>query len=151
VARTSNVCLYLIFLPTQPIFFPKLQSWVGILLVTQPFFIGGIRNVEEAKGSAFGAAATFLVCFLASVSLMIRDTRRQLEYDSGFEVSGSLSVRSHGSASLHSQASGAGAAAAEWLGRGASLVPFPAGPIFHDYDPLHMDDRLDDNDRGVLS
>jgi hypothetical protein len=123
------------------------------LLVTQPFFIGGIRNVDEAKGSAFGAAATFLVCFVVSVTLMLRDTRRQLEYDSGGAGAGSSSVRSHGSVSLHSQASGA---AAEWLssGRGAvgSLVPFSAGPpIFHDYDPVQMDDRLDDSDRGVLS
>jgi uncharacterized membrane protein len=126
---------------------------VGILLVTQPFFVGGIKNVADAKFSAFGAAATFLACFVVSAACMLRNTRSQLVYDSGGGGGGS-SVRSHGSIGPHSQASGA-AVAAEWLaGRGAavgSLVPFSAGTVFHDYDPVQMDDRLDDSDRGVLS
>jgi hypothetical protein len=53
-----------------------LQSWVGIMLVKQPFFIGGIDNVEDAKGSAFGAAGMFFFTFLASILYLIRDSRR---------------------------------------------------------------------------
>ena len=37
------------------------------MLQTQPFFIGGIEDVEEARNSAFGAMGMFLVCFLLSV------------------------------------------------------------------------------------
>lgn len=116
------------------------------MLVTQPFFISGIDNVERAKGSAFGAAATFLLCFVVSVCLMLRDTRRQLEYDSA----ASVGSRGSGSLSLQGQAS---AAAGDLLARGGSLVPFSTGTLFHDYDPVQteIDDILDDMDRGTLS
>jgi hypothetical protein len=53
-----------------------LQTWVGVLLMKQPFFVGGIDNVESAKGSAFGAAGTFFFTFLVSISYMIRQGRR---------------------------------------------------------------------------
>lgn len=46
------------------------------MLVKQPFFVGGIDNVEEAKGSAFGAAGMFFFTFLASIIYLIRDSRR---------------------------------------------------------------------------
>jgi hypothetical protein len=120
---------------------------VGILLVTQPFFIGGIDNVEKAKGSAFGAAATFLLCFVVSVCLMLRDTRRQLEFDSG----ASVGSRGSGIGSLQGQAS---TVAADLLARGGSLVPFGGtATLFHDYDPVQteIDDILDDMDRGALT
>jgi hypothetical protein len=52
------------------------QSFVGILLIKQPFFILGIDDVEAAKGSAFGAAGTFFVTFLVSVIYLIMDGRR---------------------------------------------------------------------------
>jgi hypothetical protein len=56
--------------------FFNVQSWVGIMLVKQPFFIGGIESVEDAKGSAFGAAGMFFFTFLASILYLIRDSRR---------------------------------------------------------------------------
>jgi hypothetical protein len=123
---------------------------VGILLVTQPFFIGGIDNVQHAKGSAFGAAATFLICFVASVCLMMRDTQRQLEFDTG---GGGGSIRSRGSGSLHSQSSSNPSDLFSRVGAGGvgAVLPFSTGTLFHDYDPVHMDDRLDDADRGVFS
>jgi hypothetical protein len=52
------------------------QSWVGILLIKQPFFVGGIDDVENAKGSAFGAAASFFFTFLISIMYMIKEGRR---------------------------------------------------------------------------
>lgn len=42
----------------------------------QPFFIGGIDDVEIAKGSAFGAAGTFFFTFTLSVVYMIHDARQ---------------------------------------------------------------------------
>jgi hypothetical protein len=46
------------------------------MLIKQPFFIGGIEDVEVAKGSAFGAAAMFFFTFLFSILYMIREGRR---------------------------------------------------------------------------
>ena len=45
------------------------------MLVHQPFFIGGIENYERAKGSAFGAAATFFLVFLISIVYLIADAQ----------------------------------------------------------------------------
>ena len=42
------------------------------MLVKQPFFIGGIQDVEEAKGSAFGAAGLFLFCFVVAIFFLVR-------------------------------------------------------------------------------
>ena len=42
----------------------------------QPFFIGGIENVEKAKGSAFGAAGAFFFTFLVSVFFLLKEGRR---------------------------------------------------------------------------
>lgn len=41
--------------------------WVGIMISTQPFFIAGIEDAEEAKNSAFGACGMFVFTFVASV------------------------------------------------------------------------------------
>lgn len=46
------------------------------MLMKQPFFVGGIEDVEAAKGSAFGAAGTFFFTFLVSMLYMIREARR---------------------------------------------------------------------------
>lgn len=46
------------------------------MLMYQPFFIGGIEDVEVAKGSAFGAAGTFLFTFVVSIVFMINDARK---------------------------------------------------------------------------
>jgi hypothetical protein len=81
---------------------------------------------------------------------MLRDTRRQLEFDTGVASSSSVGSRGSGSLSLQGQAS---ATAADLLARGASLVPFGPGTLFHDYDPVQsdIDDILDDMDRGTLT
>jgi hypothetical protein len=55
---------------------PSRQSFVGILLIKQPFFILGIDDVEAAKGSAFGAAGTFFFTFLVSVIYLLVESRR---------------------------------------------------------------------------
>jgi hypothetical protein len=47
------------------------------MLIKQPFYMGGIDDVELAKSNAFGAAATFLFTFIISILYMIRDARRQ--------------------------------------------------------------------------
>jgi hypothetical protein len=49
---------------------------IGTMLIKQPFFIGGIDDVEVAKGSAFGAAGLFFGTFLVSALYMIHDQRR---------------------------------------------------------------------------
>lgn len=41
----------------------------------QPFFVLGIEDVEQAKGSAFGAAGTFFFTFLVSMLYTIRQAR----------------------------------------------------------------------------
>ena len=45
------------------------------MLVHQPFFIGGIDDVETAKSSAFGAAGTFFLVFLVSIVYLIADAQ----------------------------------------------------------------------------
>lgn len=102
------------------------QSWVGILLMKQPFFIGGIDNVETAKGSAFGAAATFFFTFLVSISLMIRDARR-LARDGG-------DGHHHGNGEQHQFSN-----------------PFSRGLAFHDYDPVETDTPREFESGGVLT
>jgi hypothetical protein len=52
------------------------QSFVGTLLIKQPFFLLGIHDVEKAKRSAFGAAALFLVSFIVCVVYLIIEGRR---------------------------------------------------------------------------
>lgn len=44
--------------------------------MTQPFFIGGIDDVEVAKASAFGAAGMFLFTFVASIVYLIHDAQQ---------------------------------------------------------------------------
>lgn len=44
---------------------------VGAMLVHQPFFIGGIEDVGNAKKSAFGAALTFFFTFLISITYLL--------------------------------------------------------------------------------
>jgi hypothetical protein len=43
------------------------QLWVGVMITTQPFFIAGIDDAEEAKASAFGASGMFAFTFAASM------------------------------------------------------------------------------------
>lgn len=46
---------------------------VAMMLTYQPFYIGGIDDVERAKRSAYGAMATFLLTFLVAVLYLIMD------------------------------------------------------------------------------
>ena len=52
-----------------------MQLWVGLLLIYQPFYIGGIEDVGRAKVSAFGAMVTFIATFVISIILGCRDSR----------------------------------------------------------------------------
>ena len=61
---------------------------VGVLLTKQPFYIAGIEDYERAKGSAYGAAATFVVVFVVSMVYTIKEgrkldrlTRSRIPYD----------------------------------------------------------------------
>lgn len=44
------------------------------MLMNQPFFVGGIVDVDKAKGNAFGAAALFFFIFLISIVHLIMDS-----------------------------------------------------------------------------
>ena len=44
------------------------------MLMRQPFFIGGIDDVEVAKGSAFGAAGLFFFTFVASIFYLMKES-----------------------------------------------------------------------------
>jgi hypothetical protein len=63
--------------PSPSLFTQK--SMIGIMLMKQPFFMGGIDDVEVAKGSAFGAAGTFFFTFIVSIVYMIHDAQRLAE------------------------------------------------------------------------
>ena len=52
------------------------QSWVGFMLMNQPFYVGGIDDVEKAKGNAFGAAGLFFFIFLISMVHLIMDSMK---------------------------------------------------------------------------
>jgi hypothetical protein len=46
-----------------------------MMLVHQPFFVGGVEEVEKAKTSAFGAAWTFFLAFFLSIIYLISDAQ----------------------------------------------------------------------------
>jgi hypothetical protein len=46
---------------------------VAMMLTYQPFYMGGIHNVEGAKRNTYGAMATFLFTFLLSVVYLVQD------------------------------------------------------------------------------
>ena len=52
------------------------------MLMKQPFYVGGIHDVEKSKSSAFGAAGMFFFTFIVSIFYMIHDARRVMEEDS---------------------------------------------------------------------
>ena len=55
------------------------QLWVGVLLSTQSFFVGGLDDPEAAKNSAFGAMGMFLVTFFASIFGIYYDSDRKAD------------------------------------------------------------------------
>ena len=59
------------------------MTFVYIMLSTQPFFITGIDDVEEARHNAFGALLTFCGTFAISALLIMKDKGGGREYDTG--------------------------------------------------------------------
>lgn len=107
------------------------------MLMKQPFYIGGIEDVERAKSSAFGAAATFLFTFVVSIAYMIMDAQKL--------------TRNGGMASASSSL-------AETLSARQLPNPFsgrPGGSVFHAYDPVDTDTpdefEFEDRGQGVMS
>lgn len=73
--KTNRLIVFL-FSTHTPTYVQTNQSWIGIMLIKQPFFILGIEDVETAKGNAFGAAAIFLFTFLLSIFYQLNETRQ---------------------------------------------------------------------------
>lgn len=46
---------------------------VSLMLTYQPFFIGGIEDIEKSKSNAYGGAFSFLCIFLLSVVYLVYD------------------------------------------------------------------------------
>eukprot|EP00581_Thalassiosira_minuscula_P008744 CAMPEP_0183707056 /NCGR_PEP_ID=MMETSP0737-20130205/3732_1 /TAXON_ID=385413 /ORGANISM="Thalassiosira miniscula, Strain CCMP1093" /LENGTH=82 /DNA_ID=CAMNT_0025934629 /DNA_START=292 /DNA_END=540 /DNA_ORIENTATION=+ len=59
------------------------MTFVWVMLSTQPFFITGIEDVEQARNNAFGALITFCVTFAISAVMMLKDKGTGREYDTG--------------------------------------------------------------------
>jgi hypothetical protein len=68
-----------------------MQTMIGLMLMKQPFFMGGIDDVEVAKGSAFGAAGTFFFTFIVSILYMMHDAQRLADARDDSNGSGSRS------------------------------------------------------------
>ena len=49
------------------------------MIQTQPFFIAGLDDSDEAKANAFGAMAMFIVTFIASLLGMWYDAQNKIE------------------------------------------------------------------------
>ncbi|KAG7339457.1 hypothetical protein IV203_025366 [Nitzschia inconspicua] len=49
------------------------MTMVAMLLTYQPFFIGGIENLERATRNAYGAIGTFLFTLILSVVYLVLD------------------------------------------------------------------------------
>ena len=53
------------------------------MLTTQPFFIGGIEDSEEARANAFGAFGMFMFTFILSALGMWYDSMKQEPVEAG--------------------------------------------------------------------
>uniref|UniRef100_A0A7S4JA43 Uncharacterized protein n=1 Tax=Odontella aurita TaxID=265563 RepID=A0A7S4JA43_9STRA len=49
------------------------QLWVGIMILKQPFYISGLKDVENCKQSAFGAMVLFVIVFFVSICYLCFD------------------------------------------------------------------------------
>jgi hypothetical protein len=63
-----------------------------MMLTYQPFFIGGIEDIEQAKKNAYGGVASYLFIFLLCVVFLVFDAlkggdnpRTLSRHDSGLE------------------------------------------------------------------
>ena len=55
---------------------------VSMMLTYQPFFIGGIEDLEQAQANAYGGIGSFLCVFLVSVVYLVVDALRGGDKDS---------------------------------------------------------------------
>ena len=49
--------------------------FVYIMLATQPFFITGLDDIDEARKNAFGALMTFVTTFALSVFMIMKQSK----------------------------------------------------------------------------
>ena len=49
---------------------------ISMMLTYQPFYIGGIEDLEQAKSNAYGGVGTFLCVFILSVVFLVFDALR---------------------------------------------------------------------------
>ena len=71
------------------------------MLIHQPFFLGGIDDVEKAKSSAFGAAGMFFFTFLISIIYLIADA--QFGIGQGGSIAGSISGNNRPSSGMRGE------------------------------------------------
>jgi len=116
------------------------------MLISQPFYIKGIKTKEEvetAKGSAFGAAAAFFFTFVSCILVLINDARK---YSSSV-------VMGNGGGGRNGSSDGASRyVESRWSPNNRPAAAMP-GSLFHDYDPVDTDTPVDEfvSDRGVFS
>lgn len=111
---------------------------MGVILITQPFYVKGIDNVAKAKGSAFGAATAFFFTFVVSILYVIRDARR---YTPNI---------SRGGSDNGSVGSGGGMVGMQVPRQLQNPFSNRPGSLFHDYDPVDTD-TPEEFERGVFS
>lgn len=80
---TNQACSVCFLTPSD---FVILQLWVGVLVHSQPFFIAGIEDAEEARANAFGAMGMFLVTFIASLAGIWHDSKSKNSVMAGGEA-----------------------------------------------------------------
>jgi hypothetical protein len=112
---------------------PTRQSWVGVMLMKQPFFIGGIDNVERATGNAFGAAGMFFFIFLVSMVHLIRDSNGSSSHGSSNSSNPGVTTTFHDDAEEFDG----------WSGQRRSVTDGAYGqvPVFTDFE--------EENDGGM--
>ena len=59
--------------------FLQRQFWVGVMLSTQPFFVPGIEDPDQAKANAFGALGMFIFTFGLSAFGIWYDAQNKVE------------------------------------------------------------------------
>ena len=52
------------------------QVLISMMLTYQPFYIGGIEDLDQARSNAYGGAGTFLFVFILSVVYLVFDALR---------------------------------------------------------------------------
>lgn len=68
------------------------MAFVHAMLSSQPFFISGIEDVDEAKSSAMGALLTFAALFAICVAMIAKGKGAGPEYDTSGEDYNRLNI-----------------------------------------------------------